>query len=79
MQRWRWWQVLIVCIGYVGAVLGATLWLLTARAEATTRRAGMPVNDLYVIFPRPTAWWVALLSLPPVLLLATQLRKRRRS
>jgi hypothetical protein len=62
----------------MGIVLAATLWTLVRQSEELTRRAGLPVTDLYVVFPRPAAWWVALLMLPPVLLVAAQFRIRRR-
>jgi hypothetical protein len=77
MGRWRWWQVGIACVGHVVAVVAVTLWRLTARAESEMRRAGLPTDDLYVLFPLPAAWWVALVVLPPALLVAAWLWRRR--
>ena len=77
MRQWRWWQVIAACATYGLAVLAVTTWWLTAQAEAAMRRAGMPADDLYVLLPRPRAWWVALLVLPPAALVAARARRPR--
>jgi hypothetical protein len=70
--------VVALCAGYVLSVGGISLWRLVAWAQAETRRAGMPAGDLYVMIPRPQAWWVALLVLPPAAFVAWRVLARRR-
>jgi hypothetical protein len=79
MGEWRWWRVAVASLVYVGAALGVTCWRLTVEAQRALRRAGVPTGDLYVIFPRRRAWWVAMVVLPPAALVAAHVWRRRRS
>jgi hypothetical protein len=70
VSRWAWSKVAVACGAYALAVVGVSLWRLTAWAQAEARRSGMADGELYALLPRPRAWWVALLRVPPATLVA---------
>ena len=78
MSNWSWWKVLSLVAVYVIVVSAIRLWFAVAAVEDQARRAGISVEDTYLILPPAPAWWSIVLAGPPVAFLLWRAWRARR-
>ena len=69
MGKWSWARVIVVGLLYTVVVGIGRLTYTTLRLDAEARRAGLGLENTYLIQPPAPAWWPIVLVGPPIALL----------